>query len=144
MIFVQFKNGLPVAVSTVVPKYLPNGGYDYSWESRNDWKSYAQVCGIAKYLTAITGKVYLGCDQGEGCYPRYDVVLVPSVGDAVSYGFNGDYYPDGVVTKVTKKFQVTTSGGRKYRRRKNTGSWTTTCGTWSLINGHINERNPSF
>jgi len=35
------------------------------------------------------------------------------VGDDVSYGINGDWYPDGKVEKITKKF-LTTTGGHKY------------------------------
>jgi hypothetical protein len=69
---------------------------------------------------------------------------MPKVGDPVSYGFNGDYYPDGHITAITKKFQITTSTGNKYRRVKSTSGWKRTGGTWSLVKGHIYEQNPHF
>lgn len=86
------------------------------------------------------------------------------VGDEVSYGFNGDFYPCGDVEKITNNF-ITCSGGRKFRRKlikwhsliKNT-EWkivdSEEClkecfylvggGNWVLVKGIINKRNPHF
>lgn len=99
---------------------------------------------IANFLTRQTGDVHLMVDNGEHCAPRFDVIRAPKIGDKVSYGFNGDYYPDGEIISVTSKFQVKTSGGHTYRRRKNSGSWLQPGGTWGLTQGHIDERNPHF
>ena len=111
-------------------------------QSRWDWKSYEEVCRLALFLTTITGSTFVGTDSGPNVSPRYDIVEVPKVGDPVSYAFNGDYYPDGHVVKVTKGLMVRTSTGKEYRRRKNTGSWVQRGGTWKLVAGHHTEKNP--
>lgn len=134
-------NGLPLEIST----YLNEFEYsDSRWKSRWDWKSFEEVERVARYITAMTGDLYLAVDNTESTAPRYDIVRCPKIGDAVSYGFNGDYYPDGEVVKITKNLQITTSGGHTYRRFKNTGGWRRTGGTWWLISGHVDERNPHF
>jgi hypothetical protein len=87
-----------------------------------------------------------------------------AVGDEVSYGFNGDWYPDGKVEKITKKFLITT-GGKKYslfnysarELIKDANGKTVDCedvikegfrsvngGTWTLAKGVIRETNPEF
>ena len=78
-------------------------------------------------------------------YPRFDVVYAPQVGDKVSYAFNGDSYPDGVVTKVSASLRrIETSTGSVYYRRKSTGTWKKQGGTWWLVHGWHNDRNPHF
>lgn len=138
MIYIKFKNGLPVEISNSSPK----GNLDPSWQSRSDWESFEQVQTIAAYVTAMTGDLHVPSDRGSGCWPRYDVVRAPKVGDEVSYTFNGDTYPDGTVIKVTKTLQVKTSTGKTYRRYKNSGTWKNNA--WSLVGGHIFEQNPHF
>lgn len=133
--------GLPLEVRDSHPLFIDRGD---KWQSRWDWKSFEEVQRLAMYITAMTGKVHIGTDATESTSPRYDIIEIPKVGDEVSYGFNGDYYPDGVITKITSKLQITTSGGGTYRQRKNTGSWIKTGGTWSLVKGHISEQNPHF
>ena len=98
----------------------------------------------AKQISELTGKPYTAIDSGPGVSPRYDVGSIPQIGDKVSYSFNGDSYPDGVIVAITDKLQVTTSEGHKYRRRGLTGTWLRTGGTWSLIQGHHYEQNPHF
>ena len=137
MIYVKIKNGLPVEIST-----QHQDGDD--WQNRWDWASFQEVTRLASYITAMSGKTYVAVDNGNGCSPRYDVQRAPAIGDEVSYGFNSDYYPDGVVVKVSKTLQVTTSTGSTYRRRGNSGSWCKPGGTWSLVMGHIYEQNPHF
>lgn len=67
----------------------------------------------------------------------------PKVGEEVSYAFNGDCYLGGTVTKVTPTGRVTTSQGKKYRRIKGClSAWTD--GTWSLVKGSHESRNPEF
>ncbi len=94
--------------------------------------------------TEETGDLHVACDRSEYVWPRYSVVRAPQVGDEVSYGFNGDTYPDGVIVKVSKTLKkVTTDSGRTYYRRRKTGSWVSG-GTWSLVAGHISTYNRSF
>lgn len=114
-------------------------------ESRSNWGSFEEAEKRAAEVTEATGVLYIATDSGSGCYPRFDVVRPPAVGDKVSYAFNGDYYPDGEVVKVSPTLKkVETSTGSVYYRRKLTGGWKKKGGTWSLINGHHNERNPHF
>lgn len=85
------------------------------------------------------------------------------VGDDVSYGFNGDWYYDGKVKRITKMF-LTTDRGSKYSLKvinarkkvidadgvvdyvacerevfKSTGG-----GTWLLTRGVVKKQNPHF
>lgn len=117
-------------------------------ECRHDWRTFERAEQVAKELNenSTIWHRYLAVDSGAHVSPRYDVVERPVVGDAVSYSFNGDTYPDGTITKITgKNFRiVTTSTGSVYYRRKLSGSWVKKGGTWSMVKGHRNERNPSF
>lgn len=117
---------------------------DKRWKGSWDFKSLDEVKGYALYLTAMTGDSYVGVDRTASVSPQFDVVCVPKVGDAVSKSFNGDSYPDGIVVKVTKNLTVVTSTGSRYRRFKETSGWRKEGGTWWLINGHHDERNPHF
>lgn len=137
MLYVKFDGEMPVGVSEEHQN-------DPQWQNRNDWKSFEQVTRIARLLSINTARHFVGVDQGENCYPRFDIIEAPKVGDLVSYGFNGDYYPDGNIVGVTKTLQVTTSTGNRYFRKKNTSTWVKAGGTWMLVQGHRNERNPSF
>ena len=86
------------------------------------------------------------------------------VGDPVSYAFNGDAYPDGLVAKITKKF-LTTTTGKKYSLHlysdrelikdetgrtvdaidvMREGFRSVNGGTWALFHGHVYEQNPHF
>ena len=79
---------------------------DRAYKSRWDWKSFAEVEAIAKGANALNdGNHYLPVDGGAWISPRYDIVIAPKVGDKVSYGFNGDYYPDGTIAKMSKSFK---------------------------------------
>jgi hypothetical protein len=98
-------------------------------------------------LAELLGAPYTAADHGPHTHPRYTVFVMPHVGDAVSYSFNGDSYPDGEIVKVgtgPKAVIVTSTGSRYYRNGPHAPSWTKQGGTWSLISGHHNERNPSF
>lgn len=95
---------------------------------------------IARSATQLTGDVHLAVNHGQ----YFDVCRAPKVGDKCSYGFNGDYYPCGEITYVTNgsAFLVRTSEGAEFRRVKQTAQWKRTGGTWSLIIGHVDRRNP--
>ena len=151
MFYVLFNKGLPVHVTTESPytgtpklKEFPGIVYDVVKSSSN-FKSYEEVDALAKKLTAMTGVVYLGYDNSEYSSPRYGVMEAPKVGDKVSCAFNGDYYPAGEIVKITKGWRVTTSDGTVFNRyKKIRAGWVQVGGTWSMVAGHIDERNPSF
>lgn len=117
--------------------------YDYSTgfaENRNDWKTFE----AANEVAAALGSDYIATDAGPCVSPRYDVIKLPQVGEAVSYAFNGDSYPCGHITKISKsKRRIETSEGKIFFRRKLSGAWINN-GTWSLIGGHVEKRNPHF
>jgi hypothetical protein len=119
---------------------------DNAYQSRWDWNSFAEVQAIADSANALNnGNHYLAVDGGEWLSPRFDVTIAPKIGAKVSYGFNGDYYPDGTIVSMSESFKrVVTSTGNVYYRRKLSASWKRTGGTWSMVQGHIDERNPSF
>lgn len=129
------------AIATEVPH-----GEHGKWETRHNIVTLSHAERIAAEATELTGDLYVGIDNGPSVWPRYDLIKAPKVGDKVSYAFNGDYYPDGEIVSVTPGSlrQVKTSTGHTYYRRKQTGNWKQTGGTWSLVPGHINERNPEF
>jgi len=112
--------------------------------NRNDFNSLTDAEVAAQDATALTGTTYIATDAGGYVSPRFDVKRLPQVGDQVSYSFNGDSYPDGEIKAISPTLKVitTTTGGR-YHRRGQTGSWVKG-GTWSLVQGHHNKRNPSF
>ena len=106
--------------------------------------SFAVAESVAKQITERTGREYIAADNGTHTSHRYSVGAVPRVGDPVSKGFNGDYYPCGYVKSVSasRKVVETTTGYRFYRHRQ-TAAWRLhKC--WWLIAGHRDERNPSF
>jgi hypothetical protein len=106
-------------------------------------KSFEHAAELAAAETQATGKLHIACDRGECCSPRYHVAPVPVIGEEVSYAFNGDYYPCGVITTISKTLKkITTSEGRVFYRRRNTDVWKD--GPWCLVNGHINRLNPEF
>jgi len=99
---------------------------------------------IAIQAESATGKEYLPVDNGEWVSPRYDVIEAPCVGDKVSCGFNGDYYPEGEIVKISKNFKIiTTSAGKKFYRKGLTGHWVHSK-MWALVAGHHEEKNPHF
>ena len=114
-------------------------------QSRWDWKTYDHVRRIAALANKGAGKeLYLGIDRGAGNYPRFDVIPMPQIGDEVSYGFNGDYYPCGKIVSISATLKkITTSTGDTFYRRRETGRWVKG-GTWTLVQGHRSEQNPCF
>jgi hypothetical protein len=131
----------PATIST-----RPTPSPDGQWLSTRDIVSIEQAEKIAADLASMGIAQFIVIDHGKWVSHRFDLVIPPQIGDEVSKAFNGDYYPDGKVIHVTKgTFRIvkTDTGGVYYRRGK-TGSWIRKGGTWSLVQGHINRRNPSF
>jgi hypothetical protein len=83
-------------------------------------------------------------DYGYGVSPQFGIIQAPAVGDDVSYGFNGDYYPCGKVEKIGKDYKRIKAGGEWYYRRKLKPTWIKAGGTWALVRGIHDERNPHF
>lgn len=151
MFYIQVENGRPVQVSKEHPGCGSHWAHGYKsmndcagWLSNRDFQSLEDARTMATYLTAMQGKIYLAADEGEHTYPRYRVIEAPRVGDEVSRSFNGDSYPCGKIAKITPTWQVTTDQGVKFRRYKNTGGWRKVGGTWWMIAGFHEERNPHF
>jgi hypothetical protein len=112
------------------------------WTTRHHWESFEEVCAIASFISLKTSKQYIPVDRTSSTWPRFDVIEAPSIGDPVSYGFNGDCYPDGFIKRITQNLTVVTDTGSRYRRYKQTGGWRKEGGTWWMINGHHSEQNP--
>lgn len=133
-------------VVKVSEEHIRNDDPDYVVVDRWDLKSFDQAEELAEEAYRATGELFLACDKGEWVTPRYDVIRAPKVGNPVSFGFNGDYYPDGYITKVggTNCSRVYTDTGSVYRRRRRSATWLKAGGTWCMVSGHIDERNPHF
>lgn len=113
--------------------------------TRRDLESFEEATKLAEQVSAFTGDKWLPVDHTQYTSPRYDIIEAPKVGEFVSYGFNGDYYPDSKITKISASYRrVVTESGNVYYRRNQTASWKKKGGTWGMVKGYVNERNPSF
>ena len=127
-----------------VSESIPENKAGQFFTNRNDMRSFEEACELAKMASAAGDKTYIPVDEGDGVYPRFDVVEVPKVGDEVSMAFNGDYYPRGTVVKVSADHRiVTTSDGARFFRRRKTGSWRYQR-MWYLVDGHVRKWNPEL
>lgn len=147
MIYVLIQNGEVAAVSSDYPKdgtgFFVRGQRD-GWQNRNDWRSFEEAELIADQVTRFTGKRFIPIDCGPNVYPQFDVIECPTIGDDTSYTFNGDYYPCGKITSISKSLKlIRTSDGKAFYRRKRTGAWLYR-GTWALVPGTIRRWNPEF
>ncbi len=116
-----------------------------SYISRHDFASIGDAQAIADELDGE----YMAIDRGTHVSPRYDVIGYdviekPVVGNLVSRAFNGDSYSAGEITSISSTMRkVTTSTGEVFWRRRLTGAWVAD-GTWAMVSGHAETRNPSF
>ena len=114
------------------------------WVSRDDFKSFEQAQEVADAASDYEGVDYIATDAGDHCSPRYDVINAPQLLDPVSYSFNGDYTPCGYIKTISKTMKkITTTTGKVFYRKHKTGCWLSH-GMWSMVEGHIEERNPHF
>jgi len=154
MLYVLFNQGQVVATTTESPwigrpemREIPGVTYD-SAKTDPDYNSFAEVEDIANQLAALDGQSWIAYDNGSHTSHRYGVMTIPKIGDDVSYGFNGDYYPCGKITRITPSLRITATderGNKKvFNRKRTTSSWVMVGGTWSLVKGIHDERNPSF
>lgn len=139
--FIQDKpNGTIISVTSKLEDHsVP---HTYRW----DFKTFDVAEMIAAEAMALNdGNVYIAVDGGRSISPRYDVIRAPAVGDEISYAFNGDYYPDGKIKRISKtRKKITSDTGRTYYRTdEHSGCWRSD-GTWSMVQGHVDKRNPCF
>jgi hypothetical protein len=153
MLYIRLKNGKAVETSGEYPRNAgvegwarnKNGTFKKNgWLNRNDIESFEIAKRLAEELTESTGYVFLPADKGPNVSPQFDVIAAPCVGDEVSRGFNGDYYPCGKIVKITPTWQITTSDGTKFRRVGDTASWRQTGRGFWMVGGVHDERNPHF
>lgn len=144
MFYVLIENDRAVSVTTEYPRVEGSGRYDDRYQNRNDWKTMARAEEVAAQLTESTDKLYIAIDSGPNVSPRFDVIDAPVIGMKVSKAFNGDYYPEGEITKISKSLKrVETSTGAVFYRRRQSGAWIEG-GTWGMVEGHVSRLNPSF
>lgn len=124
--------------------HKPGRAARMAWKHHCDFNSFAMVNRIALQASKLTGHRHLPVDRGSHVSPRYDVIEAPLLGNLVSRGFNGDYYPAGSITKISASFRrIETSTGVVFWRVRNTESWRADQ-TWGMVSGHRSEQNPSF
>ena len=114
----------------------------------SDLKSYAEAEVIAHQITVLTGETYIAFDDGPGTSHQFGCMPLLKIGEDVSYGFNGDYYPCGKIVRITPSLRIIAekADGSKsvFNRRKQSSRWVKVGGTWSLVKGIHNDRNESF
>lgn len=115
-----------------------------SIQSRWDWATLERAQELATQVTEAEGKLFIATDAGTGVSPRFDVIEAPRVGDEISYSFNGDTTPDGKIISISKSLRlIISSTGSRYYRKNQSGCWQKGR-MWSMVTGHIEERNPHF
>ena len=138
MLNFTYADGKLVAVGTECSREAIN---------RNDFTCINTARTVASEATALTGRLHIGIDKGGHTSPRFDVIEAPAVGADVSYAFNGDYYPAGKITRVSPTLaQVATDRGYVFYRNggPDSGRWARAGGTWTMVGGNIDRRNPEF
>ena len=82
-------------------------------------------------------------DNGSSCSPRYSTQIKAEEGMPVSYAFNGDFYPAGLISKVSPTGKkITTTMGITFHR-DSLGNYRHDQ-TWHLVLGTHTDKNPSF
>jgi len=120
------------------------------WIERWDFPSLEFVTRLAASATALTGEDWIPVDNGPSVSPRFDVMACPQVGDEVSKGFNGDYFPIGKIISISAaptRRVITVDGPRgklRFYRNKLSSGWTQAGGTWGLVKGVVDRYNQEF
>ncbi len=112
------------------------------------YQTQAEAAAAAEAQTAATGVAHIAApfNPGSRFDNRHIVFRLPQVGDVVSQGFNGDYYPEGTITRIHANHRtIFTSNGGRFSRVSDT-SWKSggKRGAFSLVQGNRDERNPCF
>jgi hypothetical protein len=112
--------------------------------NRNDWATEHEAAVMADEATKLTGKLHIATDAGAYTYPRFDVIEAPQIGAEISRAFNGDYYPEGKIAKISPTLKkITTDTGNTFYRQGNSGRWLSD-GIWSMVPGHVAKWNREF
>lgn len=138
-----------------------------SLDGRTRIRSMAEAMEAARFVTEALDKpearrTFWAEDRTSSTSPRYAIIRAFVVGEPVSYGFNGDSYPCGRVTKITSSSDAAPKGEkreeagyriittedvhgvvRKFWRRGLTGRFVHEQ-TWGLQHGWHADQNPSF
>lgn len=120
------------------------------WIERWDFPDFEFVTRLAASASRLTGGDWIPVDQGPNQSPRFDVMVCPKVGDDVSKGFNGDYYPIGKVASISAgptRRVITVDGPRgklRFYRRGLSSGWIQAGGTWGLVRGIVDRYNQEF
>lgn len=140
----QIKQQLNTTASIEVVAISNQAQHGDEWVNRWNWKTFEAAQEVANAASVFSGLNYIAIDSGANTFPRFDVICAPSIGDPVSYTFNGDYYPCGYIASISETLKkITTTTGHTFYRNKQSGSWSMHR-TWSMIKGHISEMNPHF
>lgn len=130
-----------------------DGTFGAGWLNRNDIRNAEHAFRLAESATALYANekdpalqlAYMVDDCAAYRSPKWDVVQAPRVGDEVSKGFNGDYYPQGKIKSISKGYKVIIlENGLRFYRKGGAARWVQSGGTWALIRGVHDERNPHF
>jgi hypothetical protein len=161
MMYILFLKGQPVHVTyespfTGTPALKPFIGIEYDQvKDHRDFKSLEEVQALADHFNEVgvlgrgidvTGEkpFFLAHDNGDWTSHRFGIFEPPKLGDKVSYGFNGDFYPCGEIVRITPGWKIITSSGKAFNRRKASSTWLMVGGTWSLVQGVHSRLNPEF
>ena len=110
-----------------------------------DIKTFDEATRLAEEATQVTGRDWLPVDRGDYIAPRFGVVEAPQVGDAVSYTFNGDYYPCGHIIKISDGYyRIQTTTGEVFYRRHHSCTWKQKGGMWVMVKGHTDRQSREF
>lgn len=121
-----------------------DGSRGEGWANRWDIDGMPLAQQLADSASRLMGRLYIAIDKGERFSPRYGVIAAPAIGDEVSRGFNGDYYPCGRVVSISKSLRlIVTESGKKFYRRGQSGTWLHD-GMWGLVPGVRDEWNREF
>jgi hypothetical protein len=149
-VLVHVTNESPFTGTLGLKEYQADGKvieYDCFKELRR-LNSLEEAITLAKQVSELSGVFYIPCDEGEHCSPRFGILKAPTIGDDCSYAFNGDYYPCGKIVRITPSFRIITKDDKGHEhtffRKGIRSNWVMKGGTWSLVQGIIDERNPSF
>lgn len=118
---------------------------DDRMDRKNRFKTMTEAQDRAELLTNQTGEHHVAYESNYSIN-RFIAQRLPQVGDDASMGFNGDYYPCGKIVRISPTYnRITTSNGVAFTR-VGPCSWVRggKRGTFSLIQGVINRRNPEF
>jgi hypothetical protein len=143
--FVTFVTEMPYTGTPKLKDFFNENGEQIEYNMVLDWRelertSLEYVTFLAEKATEQFGTLHVPTERNGR---EFGISEVPKVGDPVSYTINGDYTPCGFVERLTPSLTVITTTGLRFRRYKQTGAWVREGSKhFSLVRGHIDERNP--